>query len=44
MPEKEPLECLAALELVFESEFVVFVGEFQEVEEFGGGFHHWKGW
>ena len=43
MPEKQPLEGFAPLELVFEAELVVLVGEFEEVEEFGAGFHDGEG-
>lgn len=44
VPEEEPLQRLATLELVFEAEDVVLVGEFEEVEQFGGGFHDREGW
>jgi hypothetical protein len=37
------LESLVALEVVGETEFVLFVGEFEEVEEFGGGFVYGEG-
>lgn len=39
VPEKEPLQTLAAFQLILEPELVVFVGEFEEVEQFSGGFH-----
>ena len=32
MPEKEPLQTLAAFQLIVEPKLVVFVGEFEEVE------------
>lgn len=44
MPEKEPLETFVALEFVLEAKLVLFVGEFQEVEEFGAGFVAGEGW
>ena len=43
MPEKEPLQGLRALELVFEAESVIGVELFEEVEEFGGGFEDGEG-
>ena len=42
VPEKEPLKCLAAFQLVREAEFVVFIFFFEEIEELGGGFHNGK--
>jgi hypothetical protein len=35
VPEEDPLQALVALELVFEAEGVVLVGEFEEVLEEG---------
>lgn len=44
VPEEQPLEAFVALELIFEAELVVLVGELEEVEEFGGGLHAGEGW
>lgn len=44
MPEEEPLQSLRALQLVFETELVVLVGELQEIQELGRGFHHGERW
>ena len=44
MPKEEPLQRLAAFQFVFEPECVVFIGEFQEVEELGASFHDGEGW
>ena len=44
MPEKQPLQALGALKVVFEAEDVVFVRKFLEVEELGAGFHDAEGW
>ena len=44
VPEKCPLQTLVTLEVVFETEGVVLVGELLEVEHFGRGFHYWEGW
>lgn len=35
VPEKQPLQALAALEFVLEPKLVLFVKLFQEVEKFG---------
>ena len=40
MPEKQPLEGFTPLQLVFEAELIVLVGEFEEVEEFGASLHY----
>lgn len=39
VPEEEPLQTLAAFQLILEAKLVVLVGEFEEVEQLGGGFH-----
>lgn len=39
VPEEEPLQCLAALKIVFKPKFVVFVFSFQKVEQFCGCLH-----
>lgn len=44
VPEEGPLQGLVALEVVGEAEFVLLVGEFEEVEEFGGGFVDSEWW
>ena len=44
MPEEEPLQSLRALQLVLESELVILVGELQEIQELGRGFHHGERW
>lgn len=33
MPEKEPLQTLTAFQFILEAKLVVFVGEFEEVEQ-----------
>ena len=43
VPEEQPLQCLAAFQFVLEAKDVVLVGEFQQVEEFGRGFHDGEG-
>lgn len=43
VPEEEPLQGLVAFELVGEAEDVFLVGEFEEVEQFGAGFHDGEG-
>ena len=42
MPEKEPLQTLAALQLILKPKLVILVGEFKEVEQLSGGFHDGK--
>lgn len=44
VPEEGPLQGLVALEIIGKAEFVFFVGEFEEVEEFSGGFMDGEGW
>jgi len=44
MPEEEPLQSLRALKLVLEAKLIVLVGELQEVQELGRGFHDREGW
>lgn len=39
MPEEEPLQSLVALELVREAEFILLVGELEEIEELSTGLH-----
>lgn len=43
MPEEDPLQALAALQLVFEAECVVLVGGLEEVEHLGRGLHDREG-
>ena len=42
MPEEEPLQTLAPLKIVFESEDGVLVCEIEQVDEFGRCLHDWK--
>ena len=39
MPEEQPLQRLASLQLIFETKHVLGVIFFQQVEEFGGRLH-----
>lgn len=39
MPEEQPLQTLALLQLILESEHIVLVCELQQVEEFGRCLH-----
>ena len=39
VPEEKPLKRLIAFELILEAELVIFVGKFEEIKEFGTGFH-----
>ena len=39
MPEKEPLQSLAALKVIFEAKNVLGVIFLEEIEKFGGRFH-----
>lgn len=43
MPEEEPLQGFVTLELIREAEFILFVGELEEVKELGTGLHDWEG-
>lgn len=43
MPEEEPLQGFVAFELVGETEDVFLIGEFEEVEQLGAGFHDREG-
>ena len=43
VPEKEPLQCIIALELVLEAEDVVLVELLEEVEQLGAGLHDGEG-
>jgi len=40
MPEEQPLQALAPLELVLEAEVVLLIVEFGQVEQLGRGLHH----
>jgi len=43
MPEEQPLQRLTPLQLIFEPENIIFVGELEEIEKFGACFHNWEG-
>ena len=43
MPEEQPLQRLAPLELILEAEHVILIRELEEVEELSGGFHDGEG-
>lgn len=42
VPEEEPLQSFVAFELVRETEYVFFVGEFEEVEQLRACLHDWE--
>lgn len=43
MPEEQPLQGLASLQLVFEAKNIVLVLILEEVKQLGGCFHHGEG-
>jgi len=43
MPEEQPLQCLAPLQLILEAKNILLVVEFEEVEELGTRFHDGEG-
>ena len=43
VPEEQPLQALAPLKLILETEFVILVELFQQVKELGTRLHDWEG-
>jgi hypothetical protein len=43
MPEEEFLDSITALKRICEAEDVILVGEFEQIQELGRGFHDRKG-
>ncbi len=42
VPKEEPLQGFVTFELIREAEFILFIGELEEVQELGTGLHDWE--